>query len=107
MTRGCTPSTGSTWQHDYPTDVLSFILERDEAAKSLDGEIIASADYAAREAIRTTAGPQTTNYCCNVIHGCLHLVGHDDQTPDGLAAMRAAESEHLARFGLTHRFDKN
>ena len=39
-------------QHDYPTDVLSFVLECDEAAKSLDGEIIASADYAAREAPR-------------------------------------------------------
>ena len=40
-----------------------------------------------------------------VIHGALHLVGHDDQTPDGLAAMRVAETRHLAGFGLVHRFD--
>jgi probable rRNA maturation factor len=93
-------------QHDYPTDVLSFTLERDKTAKSLDGEIIASADYAAREATHYgwSADDELLLY---VIHGCLHLVGHDDQTPDGLAAMRVAESEHLARFGLTHRFDKN
>src|SRR5881394_2033882 len=34
--------------HDYPTDVLSFVLEEDDGR--LDGEIIASSDYAAREA---------------------------------------------------------
>src|SRR5207237_3698547 len=39
-------------QHDYPTDVLSFVLDHDAASKSLDGEIIISSDYAAREAQR-------------------------------------------------------
>src|SRR5262245_2855699 len=39
-------------QHDYPTDVLSFVLDSDEESKSLDGEIVASSDYAAREAER-------------------------------------------------------
>ena len=90
--------------HDYPTDVLSFVLEHDAAAGSLDGEIIASADYAAREATRYgwTTDDELLLY---VIHGCLHLVGHDDQTPAGQAAMRAAEAKHLAEFGLKHRFD--
>ena len=92
-------------EHDYPTDVLSFVLERDESAGSLEGEIIVSADYAAREAVRFgwTADDELLLY---VIHGCLHLVGHDDQTPDGAAAMRAAETKHLAAFGLMHRFDE-
>lgn len=91
-------------QHDYPTDVLSFVLEYDETSKSLDGEIIASADYAAREAPRYgwTANDELLLY---VIHGCLHLIGHDDQTPEGLAAMRAAESKYLAKLGLQHRFE--
>ena len=35
-------------QHDYPTDVLSFLLER--RAIELEGEIIASADTAMRNA---------------------------------------------------------
>jgi probable rRNA maturation factor len=92
-------------QHDYPTDVLSFVLECDEAARSLDGEIIASADYAAREAPRYgwAADDELLLY---IIHGCLHLVGHDDQTPEGQAAMRSAEAQHLAAFGLKHRFDQ-
>jgi probable rRNA maturation factor len=91
-------------QHDYPTDVLSFVLDSDDEAQSLDGEIIASADYAAREAERYgwTTDDELLLY---VIHGCLHLVGHDDQTPDGRAAMRAAETQHLAEFGLAHRYD--
>jgi probable rRNA maturation factor len=86
-------------QHDYPTDVLSFVLERDEAAKLLDGEIIASADYAAREASRYgwTTDDELLLY---VIHGCLHLVGHDDHAPEDQAAMRAEESKYLAHFGL-------
>lgn len=90
--------------HDYSTDVLSFILEYDEAAGSLDGEILVSADYAAREATRYgwTTDDELLLY---VIHGCLHLVGHDDHTPQGQAAMRAAEAKHLAVFGLTHRYD--
>lgn len=90
--------------HDYPTDVLSFVLEHDEEAASLEGEIIVSADYASREAQRF--GWRTEDeLLLYVIHGCLHLVGHDDQTADGQAAMRAAETEHLARFGLAHRYD--
>lgn len=91
-------------QHDYPTDVLSFVLEQDAAKKSLDGEVIVSSDYAAREAARYgwTADEELLLY---VIHGCLHLIGHDDQTPEGQAAMRTAEAKHLASFGLTHRYD--
>jgi probable rRNA maturation factor len=91
-------------EHDYPTDVLSFALEHDEEAKYLDGEIIASSDYAAREAARYgwSAGDELLLY---IIHGCLHLVGHDDTTPAGKAAMRAAETEHLAALGLKHRYE--
>ena len=79
-------------QHDYPTDVLSFVLEHDDDAKSLDGEIIVSSDYAAREAARYgwTADDELLLY---IIHGCLHLVGHDDTTPAAKQAMRAGRSK--------------
>src|SRR5262245_48794 len=75
--------------HDYPTDVLSFMLEEDQLEKTLDGEIIVSADYAAREAERYgwTTDDELLLY---VIHGTLHLVGHDDATPKEKAAMREA-----------------
>ena len=88
-------------QHDYPTDVLSFVLNHEADAKSLDGQIIASSDYAAREAPEYgwTTDDELLLY---VIHGCLHLVGHDDTTPEGKRAMQAAERGYLARFGLEH-----
>jgi probable rRNA maturation factor len=91
-------------EHDYPTDVLSFVLADDKRAKSLEGEIIASSDYAAREAPRYgwTADDELLLY---IIHGCLHLVGHDDTTPEAKQAMREAEATYLGRFGLEHRFE--
>src|SRR5262245_3053730 len=91
-------------QHDYPTDVLSFVLAHNARAKSLDGEIIASSDYAAREALRYrwTTDDELLLY---IIHGCLHLVGYDDTTAKGKAAMREAEGKYLEAFGLQHRFD--
>jgi probable rRNA maturation factor len=91
--------------HDYPTDVLSFILEFDPDEQSLEGEVIVSADYAAREAIRYgwTVNDELLLY---VLHGCLHLVGHDDTTPETKQAMRQAEARHLASFGLEHRYEE-
>jgi probable rRNA maturation factor len=90
-------------QHDYPTDVLSFVLAHDERAGSLVGEVIASSDYAAREAAEYgwTTDDELLLY---IVHGCLHLVGYDDTTAKGKAAMRAAEAKYLQQFGLEHRF---
>jgi probable rRNA maturation factor len=89
-------------RHDYPTDVLSFVLEQDQ--RSLEGEIIVSADYAAREAERFnwSVNDELLLY---VIHGSLHLIGYDDQTPEAKAAMRAKEVEFLGKFNLAPRFD--
>jgi probable rRNA maturation factor len=90
-------------QHDYPTDVLSFVLEEDD--DSLEGEIIVSADYASREAARF--GWETKDeLLLYVIHGSLHLVGYDDQTPEAKREMRQAEQRFLALFGKTPRYDE-
>src|SRR5262245_34007781 len=91
-------------QHNYPTDVLSFVLAHNARAKSLDGEIIASSDYAAREALRYrwTIDDELLLY---IIHGCLHLVGYDDTTAKAKSAMRDTEGKYLQLFGLQHRFE--
>ena len=88
-------------QHDYATDVLSFVL--DGGGERLDGEVIVSADTAAAECVRYgwNVGDELLLY---VIHGTLHLVCYDDQTPADQAAMRAKEAAYLARFGLTPRY---
>lgn len=84
-------------QHDYPTDVLSFVLE--EGDGYVEGEIIVSADTAASSAARYgwTAMDELLLY---VIHGTLHLTGHDDHEPADITEMRRQEAHYLASFGL-------
>src|SRR5256885_1083931 len=48
-------------KHDYATDVLSFVLVHDAKAKSLDGEIIASSEYAASQAASTVPALRALN----------------------------------------------
>ena len=83
--------------HDYPTDVLSFLLGFDGCR--LDGEIIVSADYAADEAARY-GWPAADELLLYTVHGALHLVGYDDTTPPAAAQMRQREREILGTFGL-------
>ena len=86
--------------HDYPTDVLSFLLERE--GHSLEGEVIVSIDTAARRAVEF-AWSTADELLLYVIHGTLHLVGHDDQTEAALAEMRAAERRILSLFEIEPR----
>jgi probable rRNA maturation factor len=86
-------------EHDYPTDVLSFVLECDETRASLEGQIIVSWEYAEREAPRY-GWPADDELLLYVVHGCLHLVGYDDTTPEAQRAMRAAEGKYLRLLGL-------
>ncbi len=83
--------------HDEPTDVLSFPLER--ADGYLDGEIVVSAQTACREAVRHGWSGQE-ELLLYVIHGALHLVGCDDRTARQRRRMRYGEKKYLARLGL-------
>lgn len=88
--------------HDYATDVLSFLLERSDT--ELEGEIIVSADTALQTASQFdwSASDELLLY---VIHGALHLVGWDDQTPAERVQMQERERTYLARFGLEPSYE--
>jgi probable rRNA maturation factor len=86
--------------HDWPTDVISFILSGPDE-EPLSGELIVSAETAARMAERDGVWTELVLY---VIHGLLHLCGHDDLTEEGAAGMRRREGELLAAEGLRHPF---
>ena len=89
-------------QHDYETDVISFVLDWDEDTGSLLGQLIVSTDTAATLAndVGSTMQEELLLY---VIHGMLHLVGYDDKQPAAAIEMRAAEKEYLSRFDIQHR----
>jgi probable rRNA maturation factor len=87
-------------QHDYPTDVLSFTLETDDASGRLEGELIVSGETAERVAAEYGWDPQD-ELMLYLIHGALHLTGMDDSTDEQRAGMRAAEDSWLQSIGLT------
>lgn len=83
--------------HDYPTDVLSFLLA--EAPGEVDGEIIVSADTAHSVAERL-GWPPEHELLLYVVHGALHLVGFDDHEPEDRQTMRDRERAVLAELGI-------
>lgn len=84
-------------QHDYPTDVLSFVLEDREPY--LEGELVVSTDTAATNA-QDYDWPALNELLLYVVHGALHLVGYLDKQPDDIAEMRAAEAKYLKELGI-------
>lgn len=83
-------------QHDYPTDVVSFVLDEEAQARGeIDGEIYVDLDMAAERAGEFGATPEheALRY---VVHGLLHLIGYDDATEMERAAMRELEDRYLA-----------
>ena len=84
-------------QHDFPTDVISFVLERDE--NRLEGEVVVSAEMARATAPRWNWPPEH-ELLLYVVHGVLHLVGYDDTTDAAAAKMRLAERVALNRLGI-------
>lgn len=84
-------------EHDYPTDVLSFVLE--DRTPYLEGELVVSTDTAATNA-RDYDWPASSELILYVLHGALHLVGYRDKHEADIANMRAAESKYLQELGV-------
>lgn len=82
---------------DSATDVLSFLLEKDQ--QMLEGEIVVGAETACRQAPHFGWTP-AEELLLYVIHGALHLVGYEDRTPRARALMHRRQTEYLARLGL-------
>jgi probable rRNA maturation factor len=88
---------------DAPTDVLSFpASETDpETGARYLGDILISIPRAARQA-RAMGHDVQSEVQLLVVHGVLHLLGHDHARAEDKARMWAAQAEVLARLGLGH-----
>ena len=85
---------------DAPTDVLSFPAgELDPDSEGLYlGDIVISVERARAQA--TTGGhPYPEEMQLLVVHGVLHLLGHDHGEPDEKQRMWALQSKALAELG--------
>jgi probable rRNA maturation factor len=85
-----------------PTDVLTFDLGCDRRQGRLDAEVVLCRDVARRRAAEQggTATAWRTELALYLIHGVLHLAGHDDRSPRTARRMHAREAELLGELGL-------
>jgi probable rRNA maturation factor len=88
-------------QRDAITDVLAFPLQGGPGPDDdrLLGEIIVSVETAAAEATRRRI-PVEREIALYTVHGVLHLLGYDDQTPAKRRQMRRKERQALKNAGL-------
>lgn len=84
---------------DAPTDVLSFPADPAPDGEPYLGDLILSLPYIQRQA---DAGQHTVSdeLTLVVIHGTLHLLGYDHDTPENQAAMWAVQSDALAALDV-------
>jgi len=86
---------------DAPTDVLSFpASETDpETGSQYIGDIIISIPYATKSAEKA-GHPLESEVQLLVVHGVLHLLGHDHAEPKEKTKMWKAQAEILESLGL-------
>ncbi len=85
---------------DTPTDVLSFPLEPEGfVPEVLLGDIVISIETARRQASEYDA-PLQREVERLMIHGLLHVLGHDHMEPDERRAMEAEERRLAAAIGM-------
>jgi probable rRNA maturation factor len=86
---------------DKPTNVLSFPgsgLPAPDGARHL-GDIALAFETIAREA--EAEGKSLSDHLAHlIVHGTLHLVGHDHEGDEEAEAMEALETEALASLGI-------
>jgi probable rRNA maturation factor len=97
---------GQFLHHEGPTDVITFdYSEIPNPGGRLHGELFVCVDEAVRQArrFRTTWQSELVRY---VIHGTLHLLGHDDHRAPDRRTMKREENRLLrllaTRFPLSH-----
>jgi probable rRNA maturation factor len=88
---------------DYAPNVLSFPAALPDAARRALagaplGDLVICAPVVAREA-RAQRKPAAAHWAHMVVHGVLHLIGHDHQRPREAARMERLERRVLASLG--------
>ncbi|TPI31077.1 rRNA maturation RNase YbeY [Mesorhizobium sp. B3-2-1] len=96
-------SLNADWRgKDKPTNVLSFPAFPHVKGGPLPpmlGDILLAAETVAREAALEDK-PLENHICHLVIHGLLHLMGHDHETDAEAEEMEAIERAALARLAI-------
>ncbi|KTC97449.1 metal-dependent hydrolase [Legionella geestiana] len=97
-----------TWrQQDKPTNVLAFPANLPEGirlTRTLLGDIVIAPEVLKHESEEQQRDLRA--HCAHiVIHGVLHLLGHDHLEETDTARMQAEEIRLLARFGFANPYE--
>jgi probable rRNA maturation factor len=86
---------GKYLNHEGPTDVITFDYENAEL--EIQGDIFICIEEAERQAkeFKTTWREELVRY---VVHGVLHLIGHDDLKPAPRKKMKLAEGRLVRKL---------
>lgn len=99
---------------DQPTNVLSFpMLERGELLSlapegppEMLGDVALAYETCAREAAEKGI-PVEQHACHLIVHGLLHLAGHDHEiSPEDADVMEALETKALALMGIADPYER-
>jgi probable rRNA maturation factor len=83
----------------YATNVLSFPYEAEALSEPVLGDLVICAPVVAREAAEQGKEPHA-HWAHMVVHGVLHLLGHDHIQEDEAERMEAKERQILSRLGF-------
>ncbi|MBI3189446.1 MAG: rRNA maturation RNase YbeY [Ignavibacteriales bacterium] len=86
--------------HHFTTDVLSFCLSK-QNEKKLEGEVYVNVAQAKRQASEYNVA-EKNEIGRLVIHGTLHLLGYEDNTPGKKRRMSKKEDFYLGNSGLEY-----
>lgn len=94
-------------QRDKPTNVISFAMQEGEGSglnPSLLGDVVISADTAARDAVEV-GKPIASELCFLLLHGILHLLGYDHERGTEQEALAMEEKEREVYAMLEREFN--
>lgn len=89
-----------------PTNVLSFPGDGIAGAEVLLGDVVLALETIRRESAEQ--GKTFESHLCHlVVHGVLHLLGHDHDCDARAEEMEALESRVLAQLGIPNPYEHN